>query len=449
LNGNSFGKFLGITTFGESHGDVVGVVIEGLPADFELSLGEIQRELDRRRPGSGRTVSQRAEPDILEVVSGIVNGRTVGGPIKLQVRNRDARPSDYDEIFRKPRPGHADLACYLKYGTIRPGGGRSSGRETVGRVLAGAVAKQLLAREGITVQGRMVEVHGNRTGHEKTILGALAKKDSVGGVVEIVADGVPPGLGEPVFDGLDAELAKALMSIGSVKGVEIGAGFGSALLFGSENNDPIVIENGRLRTGTNNAGGILGGISNGMPVVIRIAVKPASSIGLEQDTVDLDTMRPAKITVRGRHDPCICQRLVPVAEAMVAITLLDHLFRARMSGDGKALPDEANVPINEKEQLEGLRMKVKRNDRDMVLLLKKRMELAEEIGKTKKRLCLPVKDPAVEQAVIENALRSAREMGLSPRLVEEIMRMVVAESCLRQEALPGAGKKKAGRPGPG
>lgn len=333
MSGNSIGKIFRISTFGESHGDVVGVVIEGCPAGFEISLKEIQHELGRRRPGSGPTVSQRDEPDILEVVSGIADGRTLGVPIKLQVRNQDARPSDYAEITHRPRPGHADLAYYRKYGKISPGGGRASARETVGRVLAGAVAKQVLAADGIKIHGRIVEIHGCPSDFEKTILEAKDRNDSVGGIVEIIADGVPPGLGEPVFDRLDADLAKALMSIGSVKGVEIGAGFGSALLFGSENNDAIVMENGAIKTRTNNAGGILGGISNGMPIVCRIAVKPTSSIGMEQDTVDLDTMKPAKITVKGRHDPCICPRIVPVAEAMVAITILDHLLCSRDSAE--------------------------------------------------------------------------------------------------------------------
>jgi chorismate synthase len=348
------------------------------------------------------------------------------------VRNRDARPSDYDEILHLPRPGHADLAYYLKYGRITSGGGRSSGRETVGRVLAGAVAKQMLAREGIRIFGRITEVRGKRDGHERTILEAKAKQDSVGGIVEIIAEGVPPGLGEPVFDGLDAELAKALMSIGAVKGVEIGAGFKSTILTGSENNDPIVVRGGKLKTATNNAGGILGGLSNGMPVVCRIAVKPTSSIGLEQDTVDLVTMRPAKITVKGRHDPCICTRIVPVAEAMVAMTLLDHLFRARKAGTGAAGAEKGAAAG--KTPLEGLRERVKRHDREMVRLLKKRMELAGEIGKLKKARCLPVRDPAVERAVLENALDAGRKLGLSARMVERIMRAVIAESRQRQNA---------------
>jgi chorismate synthase len=326
MTGDTFGKMFRITTFGESHGESVGVIIEGCPLGIEISLEEIQAELDRRRPGTGPTVSERNEPDRLEVLSGIIDGKTSGSHIKLQVRNRDAQPSDYDTGM--PRPGHADMTYYQKYGKIEAGGGRSSARETVGRVLAGAIAKQVLAREGIRIRGRIAQVHGRNSGFDEIILDAKERGDSVGGIVDVVADGVPPGLGEPVFDRLDADLAKALMSIGGVKGVEIGAGFGVALLKGSENNDDIIVENRTLKTRTNNAGGILGGISNGTPVFCRIAVKPTSSISIEQDTVDLETMKPVKITVKGRHDPCICTRMVPVAEAMVAIVLLDHLLRA-------------------------------------------------------------------------------------------------------------------------
>lgn len=332
MSGDTFGRMFRITTHGESHGEAVGVTIENCPAGLAISLEKIQEELDRRKPGTGPNVSARKEPDSLEVISGIVNGYTVGNIIKLQVQNLDARPSDYDDIRNKPRPGHADLAQHLKYGGISPGG-RSSGRETVARVLAGAVAKQILAIYGIKITGRIIEIHGNRNDHDAEILAAKSRNDSVGGIVEVIADGIPPGLGEPVFDGLDADLAKALVSIGSVKGVEIGAGFAAAGMLGSENNDPIIVDDGALKTRTNNAGGILGGISNGMPVICRIAVKPTSSIGIEQDTVDLSTMKPARISVGGRHDPCICIRIVPVAEAMVAIVLLDHLLRARSGGE--------------------------------------------------------------------------------------------------------------------
>ena len=332
MSGDSFGRAFRVTTYGESHGDVVGVAIEGLEAGIGISMERVQAELDRRRPGTRETVSARNEPDTLELVCGIADGVTTGGRIKMEIRNMDARPSDYDP--GRPRPGHADMAYHQKYGHITAGGGRSSGRETAARVMAGAVAKQVLAREGITVKGRVLEIHGSPDRHDDIILDAKSRGDSVGGIVEIVAMGVPPGLGEPVFDRLDADLAKALVSIGGVKGVEFGAGFAASRMLGSENNDPIIAENGALKTLTNNAGGILGGISNGMPIICRIAVKPTSSIGIEQDTVDLETMRPAKITVRGRHDPCICPRIVPVAEAMVAIVLLDHLLRAGGRGGG-------------------------------------------------------------------------------------------------------------------
>ncbi len=328
-DGNSFGRVFRLFTFGESHGDAVGAVIEGCPVGMEISLDRIQNELDRRRPGKGPLTSGRNEPDKLEIISGIKDGKSTGEPIKLQVRSVDKRSRDYDNILHKPRPGHADLTYFIKYGRIPVGGGRASGRETVGRVLGGAIAKQILITEGITINGRVIEVLGKEDDQEKTILDARDNKDSVGGIVEITAEGVPPGLGEPVFDKLDADLAKALISIGAVKGVEFGAGFESSKLKGSENNDSILIENGRIVTATNNAGGILGGISNGMPIICRIAVKPTSSIELEQDTVDLNTMQPTKLSVTGRHDPCICQRIVPVAEAMVALVIVDHLLSIR------------------------------------------------------------------------------------------------------------------------
>lgn len=330
MNGNTIGKVFKVTTFGESHGESVGAIIEGCPAGIEISIKEIQTDLDRRRPGKSSMASSRKEPDKLEVVSGIKDGKTTGGKIKLQVKNVDVRSNDYNEILHKPRPGHADLTNYLKYGKIPVGGGRASGRETVGRVLAGVIAKQILAKEGLEIKGKIIEIYGKKNGFEKTILDAKAEQDSVGGIVEIVAKGAPPGLGEPVFDKLDADLAKALMSIGGVKGVEIGAGIRSSRMKGSENNDSIIIMDDKLRTKTNNAGGILGGISNGMPIVCRIAVKPTSSIEKEQDTVDINTMKPAKLKIKGRHDPCICPRIVPVAEAMVALILVDHLLRLEL-----------------------------------------------------------------------------------------------------------------------
>lgn len=334
MNGNTIGKIFKVTTFGESHGNAVGAIIKGCPTGLNISLSKIQMELDRRRPGKSKLTSSRNEPDKLEVISGIKNGKTTGGKIKLQVKNIDTRSKDYNTIIYKPRPGHADLTYFLKYGKIPVGGGRASGRETVGRVLAGAIAKQILEKEEIEIKGKIIEIYGKKKDFEKIILNAKSKQDSVGGIVKIIAQGVPPGLGEPVFDKLDADLAKALMSISAVKGVEIGIGFQSSRIKGSENNDPIILKNGKIKTKTNDAGGILGGISNGMPIICRIAVKPTSSIEKEQDTVNLETMKTTKLRIKGRHDPCICPRIVPVAEAMVALVLVDHLLRLR-NGDLK------------------------------------------------------------------------------------------------------------------
>jgi chorismate synthase len=330
MKGNTFGTYFKITTYGESHGEAVGVYIEGCPKDFKISLDEMQEELNRRRPGKSEITSPRNEPDNLEVLSGIDDQKTTGETIQLQVKNINVQSSDYDEILYKPRPGHADMTYFQKYGKIPVGGGRASGRETIGRVLAGAIAKQLLLKQGVKIQARIIMIHAVTQEMDQEILRIKDDMDSVGGIIEITATGIPEGLGEPVFDKLDADIAKALMSIGGVKGVEFGSGFQSAKIKGSENNDPIIFESGKLRTETNNAGGILGGISNGMPIVCRIAVKPTSSIGMKQKTVDIKTMQPTTIKVKGRHDPCICTRVVPVAESMMAIVLVDHLLMNKL-----------------------------------------------------------------------------------------------------------------------
>jgi chorismate synthase len=355
MPGNIFGQAFRVTTFGESHGLAVGVVVDGCPPGLELSVEDIQAELDRRRPGQSELSTPRKEEDRVEVLSGVFEGKTTGAPIAMMVRNLDVDSAAYLEIRHKPRPNHADLTYALKYGHYDwRGGGRASGRETVGRVAAGAIAKKLLSTLGVEVLGHVVEVHGVkakpvsvaeiRSNVEKNpvrcadleaaelmrkeILKAKKRGDSVGGVVELLALNVPLGLGEPVFDKLDADIAKALMSIGAVKGVEIGAGFEASRKLGSENNDPIALRDGRIVTLTNNSGGILGGISNGMPIVARAAVKPTSSIALEQRTVDLEKMEETTIRVKGRHDPCIVPRVLPVCEAMLAITLADHALRA-------------------------------------------------------------------------------------------------------------------------
>ncbi|MHC1630869.1 MAG: chorismate synthase [Methanotrichaceae archaeon] len=359
MSGNSFGTLFRITTWGESHGRGVGVVVDGCPAGLQLNEEIVQKELDRRRPGQSIISTQRREEDCVEILSGIFEGKTTGTPISMLVWNRDAKSSTYESIKHRPRPGHADYTYQARYG-IRDhrGGGRSSGRETVGRVAAGAIAKEFLAQERIEILGYVIKLGGIKASvssfedlscireitesnmvrcpdpeaAEKMVQAlnnARKEGDSLGGIAEIIATGVPPGLGEPVFDKLDADLAKALMSLGAVKAVEIGAGTRSAEMKGSQMNDPIIKGESGIEFETNNAGGILGGISTGAPIVCRITVKPTPSISRPQRTVDLSTGEPVKIEIKGRHDPSIPPRIVPVGEAMVALVLADHLLRLR------------------------------------------------------------------------------------------------------------------------
>ena len=321
---NTFGRYFRCTTFGESHGEAIGVVVDGCPPGIVLGPDTIQPYLDRRRPGTGELVSPRQELDRVEILSGIFEGRTTGTPLAMLVRNMETRSGDYEQLRDVYRPGHADFTYAKKYG-IRDhrGGGRSSGRETVGRVAAGAVAMQCLEKYQIRIAGRILEIHGKQTEAEmeEEVIRAASDGDSVGGIVEVIASGCPPGLGDPVFGKLDATIASAMMGIGSVKGVEIGDGFRAASLRGSEHNDPISAE-GFL---TNHAGGILGGISTGSEIVARLAVKPTPSIRKEQRTVDRNGEERV-ISVIGRHDPCIAFRVVPVAEAMLALVLIDALL---------------------------------------------------------------------------------------------------------------------------
>jgi chorismate synthase len=350
MGGNSFGTLFKITTWGESHGEALGVVIDGCPPRVELSNRDIQKELDRRRPGQGKGSSPRRERDRVEILSGIFEGQTTGTPISLLIRNEDVDSSPYEEWKEVFRPGQADFTYQAKYG-IRDyrGGGRASARETVGRVAAGAVAKRILEEEKIEIIAYTVELGGVRgkkvdfdeieknglrcpdrsaaIAMEKKIEKAKLHGDSLGGVVEILVRGCPPGLGEPVFDKLEADLAKALMSIGAVRGVEVGTGFTVARMLGSQCNDPI----GPKGFEKNDAGGILGGISNGADIVLRVAVKPIPSISLEQKTVD-QAMRPVSIKIKGRHDVSAIPRINFVCEAMVAIVLVDHLLRQKALG---------------------------------------------------------------------------------------------------------------------
>ncbi|MBC2698580.1 MAG: chorismate synthase [ANME-2 cluster archaeon] len=361
MMGNTFGKAFSITTWGESHGPAIGVVIDGCPPGLELTDTDIQLELDRRRPGQSEIATPRQEEDKVEILSGVFEGKTTGTPIAMQVKNKDADSSKYDIIRNMPRPGHADYTYQMKYGLRdHRGGGRSSARETIGRVAGGAVAKKILARHGIEILAYVVELGGIKASPVQVdeikandikanvesnpvrcadpevakamlerVKQAREDKDSIGGIVEILALGVPPGLGEPVFDKLDCDLAGALMGIGAVKGVEIGSGFAAATMTGSQMNDPFEMQNGKVVCSTNNAGGILGGISSGETIVCRIAVKPTPSIARSQRTVDMSDMFETNITIEGRHDPTIPPRIVPVAEAMTALVLADHLIRAQ------------------------------------------------------------------------------------------------------------------------
>lgn len=360
--GSSTGQLFRISTFGESHGGAVGVVVDGCPPRMEISAQEIQRELDRRRPGQSRFTTPRQEEDRVEILSGVFEGRTLGTPIAMIVRNKDARPSAYEEMKDLYRPSHADYTYEAKYG-IRDwqGGGRASARETIGRVAAGALARKLLREQfGAEVVGWVQQVHdveakvdASRVAlaeveaslvrcpdaaasaeMEKRIDAARDRGDSLGGVVECIARGVPAGLGEPVFDKLEADLAKALMSLPASKGFEIGSGFGGTRLTGSEHNDPFVPgEDGRPHTTTNRSGGVQGGISNGEPIQLRVAFKPTATIRIEQNTVDREG-RATKLAAQGRHDPCVLPRAVPIVEAMVCLVLADHWLRQRAQSPG-------------------------------------------------------------------------------------------------------------------
>ncbi len=354
MSGNSTGNMFRVTTFGSSHGKALGAVIDGCPAGLALTRKDIQVELDRRRPGTSNITTSRGETDQVEVLSGIFQGKTDGTPITAVVYNKDADPSAYEALKNKPRPGHGDYTWTAKYGVYDyRGGGRGSGRATIGHVIGGAVAKKLLKHLDIQVISHVTQIGKIKANHvaysrieeyssknpvrcadpqaaqkmEEAILEAKAKGDSLGGIVEIIAFQVPAGLGEPVFGKLDADLARALMGIGSVKGVEVGFGFELAQATASATNDEYYLEKDQIKTTTNTSGGIVGGISNGMPIVVRMAVKPTPSIGLSQKTVDLERKEEVEIKIEGRHDPCICPRVTTVAESAVAMVLADHLLR--------------------------------------------------------------------------------------------------------------------------
>lgn len=348
MAGNSFGQIFKITTFGESHGPAVGVVIDGVPPNLLLTEADIQFELDRRRPGQSKITTHRKEPDRAEILSGIFEGKTTGASLGILIRNEDQRSKDYENLKNLFRPGHADYTYFAKYGhRDYRGGGRASGRETACRVAAGAVAKKILEQYNIRIIAYTLavgDIYAQKKDYsviEKNIVRApdmdaadlmvqkieemRKNQDSIGGIVEAIIHGCPPGLGDPVFDKLNARLAHALMSIGTMRGIEFGLGFEATKMPGSEHNDRFYMDGDRVRTVTNHAGGILGGISTGEDIILRVGVKPPSSIPQPQSTVTVDR-QPTSVEVKGRHDPCICPRVVPVVEAMIALTIVDCLM---------------------------------------------------------------------------------------------------------------------------
>ena len=355
---NSLGKLFTITSFGESHGRCVGVIADGCPAGLAITEEDIQRELDKRKPGVGMAATKRAEEDKVDILSGIFNGITTGAPICLLIWNKDIDSSEYEKARFLARPGHADYTAFVKYGGFNDfrGGGRFSGRITAAFVMAGAIAKKLLNVIGIEVLAHTIELGGVKAEPKgfdeikeniekspfkcadlkaaekmtKAIEKVKQEGDSIGGIIEGVALNIPVGLGEPAFDTLEGDLAKALFAIPAVKGVEFGSGFSAARKRGSENNDLFTIRNGKIVTVTNNAGGVLGGISNGMPIIVRVAIKPTSSIAKSQQTVDIKDMESASLQVTGRHDVCIVPRAVVVVESMMAVTLCDFAMRAEL-----------------------------------------------------------------------------------------------------------------------
>lgn len=355
MAGNSFGQVFRITSFGESHGEAVGVVIDGCPSGIEVSAEEIQAEMDRRKTGQSDLTTPRAEKDTIHILSGYFEGKTTGTPIALVAYNEDVRSQDYDEMKKVYRPSHADFTYDAKYG-FRDwrGSGRASARETLARVAAGAIAQKYLKQQGIEivsyvqsvgdistkadlnmilrkdVEGNEVRTVGQENADKmaELIREVRDDKDSIGGVVETVVRGVPVGLGEPVFDKLEADLAKAMMSINATKGFEIGSGFAGTAMRGSEHNDEFENVDGEVKVKTNNAGGVIGGISSGADIVFRTAFKPVSTIGKKQNTVTVDG-NPTELEAEGRHDPCVLPRAVPIVDAMTAIVLIDHLLRQK------------------------------------------------------------------------------------------------------------------------
>jgi len=438
MSGNLFGKAFRVMTFGESHGPYIGLVIDGVQPGLPIDLSYIQQELDRRRPGQSAVVTPRKEQDQAEIISGVFEGKTTGTPICILIRNQDQRSKDYRKIQQILRPGHASFTFLQKYGIFDyRGGGRASGRETAARVAAGAVAKQFLKDRGIeifaytcqigdisieSVDLSEIEKNPVRAPDAKVaekmveaILQAREEGDSLGGTIEILVKNLPAGLGEPVFHKLEADLAAALMSIGAVKAFEMGSGFEAARMKGSQHNDPYYYEkeSGRFRTRTNNAGGVLGGISNGEDLIMRIAVKPPSSINKTQESVDLDG-NPVKFEIGGRHDPCICPRVVPVAEAMVALVLIDHILMQER--------------ISRESDLKQLQEKIDTLEVQVMLMLAQRRRLVQKIEQIKEQNQTPVEDVNREKEVKQNWRQLAEKLGFPVALTDKLVEIVQTES---------------------
>ena len=430
MAGNTLGSLFKITTFGESHGKAVGVLIDGVKPNMPISEADIQKELDRRRPGQSAVTTSRKEEDRVQILSGVFDGKTLGTPICLLIWNKDQDPKAYETIKDLFRPGHAGYTYLSKYGIQDyRGGGRSSGRETAGRVAAGAVAKKILAKRGIQIIAHTKEVGGivaknidydvieknpvRCADHvaakkmERKILKVKEEGDSLGGIVEAVVKNCPAGLGDPVFDKLEADLAKALMSIPAIKGFEIGSGFAATRMKGSEHNDEFYKDKktGKIRTKTNFAGGTLGGISNGEDIVVRVAVKPPSSIPKSQETVDVKGKKRT-IKVEGRHDPCLCPRVVPVVESMVALVIADHFMRQKQV--------DANHSVTH------IRQEIDFLDDMIMLLVSQRQGLVRDVGRWKKKHHVPIPDPKREQDILKKRLALTDETSLAPEFIKEL-----------------------------
>ena len=420
MNAFSFGSFFHFTIFGESHGPLVGVTLEGIPAGTPLDLPALQAFLDRRAPGRGAFDSTRRETDVPVFESGLADGIFTGGPVRAVLPNRDARPADYEAMRTIPRPGHADWPAFVKSGRIPSGGGHYSGRMTAPLCIAGGIAKQLLAREGVDVTARILSVGGadaEDAGAVQALLQeAKDRGDSLGGVIECTVTGLPVGLGSHPFAGLENRLSQAVFAIPAVKGLEFGDGFALAAMRGSEANDAYRIEDGRVVLSSNHCGGILGGMACGTPLVFRAAFKPTPSIALPQDSVDLSTMRNTVLSVTGRHDTCIVLRAVPVVEAAAAAALLDALWESRAE-------EAADLPA--------LRLRIDAADRAILDAFAARMRTSERIGAIKREAGLPVRDPARERELLDRLRRLAPD-GL-PDDIEALYETILELSRRRQE----------------